>query len=370
MPKRGENVRKRKDGRWEGRYRNKNDGSGKYHSVYGHSYKEVKEKLKEIEKATDTNEMLQNKDPIFQEVLLQWLHMNCMRCKEATENKYEYLIYRHILPELGNCKVSELSSQRINEFIIKKSKSGRLNASGGLSAAYVRSMTLIITSALHFAEMEQLCNPVSIHICRPSVEKKELQILNIEAQKSLERICFYKTDLTKLGVLLSLLLGLRLGEVCALTWKNIDLTTHVVHVRATVTRVKKRENGIYLTIGKPKTKTSERDIPIPNRLYMLLQQMYPNRVSDYVISNQESFLNPRTYEYRFQRLLTCCGIPLTNYHALRHTFATRCIEAGVDVKSLSEILGHANISITMNTYVHSSMELKRAQMEKLEQLVQ
>ena len=120
-----------------------------------------------------------------------------------------------------------------------------------------------------------------------------------------------------------------------------------------------------LIIDKPKTKSSVRDIPIPKRLMDILVLLYEKRRSEYVISDRAGFVSPRTYEYRFHKVFEKHQIKSVNYHALRHTFATRCIEHGVDVKTLSEILGHSNVSITLNTYVHSSMERKREQLEKL-----
>ena len=138
-------------------------------------------------------------------------------------------------------------------------------------------------------------------------------------------------------------------------------------MRHTVARVKSEDssNTTHLIIDTPKTKASIRDIPISSALLPILIKMKEKSISPYVISDTNSFVSPRTYEYRYHRILDKCNIQSVNYHTLRHTFATRCIEAGVDVKSLSEMLGHANVGITLNTYVHSSMEMKRSQLEKL-----
>jgi integrase len=118
-------------------------------------------------------------------------------------------------------------------------------------------------------------------------------------------------------------------------------------------------------MGTPKTKSSTRDIPITTKIYNILIEVYQNSNSEFVISSSQSFVSPRSYEYRFKKKIRQLGIADVNYHALRHTFATRCIEKGIDVKTLSEILGHSNVGITLNTYVHSSMALKREQLEKL-----
>ena len=161
--------------------------------------------------------------------------------------------------------------------------------------------------------------------------------------------------------------GLRISEVCALRWNDIDFEAEILHVRSTVARVK-GEGGdcaTKLIIDRPKTKASLRDIPISRKLMGALISLYKKRKSEYVVSKKVGFVSPRTYEYRFHKIMMQYDMPAVNYHALRHTFATRCIELGVDVKTLSEILGHANVSITLNTYVHSSMERKREQLEKL-----
>lgn len=371
MPKRGENIHKRKDGRWEGRYikaRNEADRAI-YGYVYGKTYRSVKEKMLSIREEKTEKKALVKEEKSFQEVLQLWLETNHLKYKGATENKYRYLMETHIVPELGMIKVSQISTLTVNEFLERKLQSGRLDKQGGLSPSYVRSMMLIINAALEFAVNEQMCLPLRTPIYKPTLEKKELPILSVKEQKRLEAHLFYETDETKLGVLLSLNTGLRIGEVCALTWENIDFTNKILHVRSTIARIKESHSdetrSSCLIIDRPKTKASIRDIPIPSVLMPLLEERKKYSTSDFVISKQNSFLSPRTYEYRYHKLLDECELRSINYHALRHTFATRCIEVGVDVKSLSEILGHANVATTLNTYVHSSMDLKRAQIEKL-----
>lgn len=371
MPRRGENIRKRTDGRWEGRYKTGTNSHGHttYRSVYGKTYKEVKEKLRTAEAKSLKDSHTAFEKTTFQELLKRWMAAECTTLKESTCMRYEYLIEKHILPDLGGLKVDRIDTLALSTFMDKKLRSGRLNDRGGLSAAYVRSIMLIVDSALRFGINEGFCPPKTIRVYKPSVEKKEIQILNLDEQKKLEAVLYNNPDRTKLGILLSLGTGLRIGEVCALKWEDIDFSANVIHVRATVARIKnpdpKSTQKTVLIIDRPKTRASIRDIPIPSMLNPYLQNFKGQNVSDFVLSDTADFVSPRTYEYRYHRILEDCGIPPVNYHALRHTFATRCIEVGVDVKSLSEILGHANVSITLNTYVHSSMELKRAQIEKL-----
>lgn len=173
-----------------------------------------------------------------------------------------------------------------------------------------------------------------------------------------------------LGVLISLNTGLRVGEVCALAWEDVDFDEEILHIRHTVSRVQATGSNrkTRLILDAPKTKASRREIPISTFLFPALLEAHSKTVSRFVVSGKSDFANPRTFELQYHKLLAQSGVPQLNYHALRHTFATRCIEAGVDMKSLSEILGHGSVSITLETYVHSSIQLKRAQLEKLKQL--
>ena len=162
---------------------------------------------------------------------------------------------------------------------------------------------------------------------------------------------------------------MRIGEVCALRWSDIDFENRIIKVRSTIIRVKGANGKTYDEIGPAKTDASIRDIPIYNKLFIPLLKMRKLSNSPYVISEKMDFVNKRTFEYRYHKILKNASIRDINYHALRHSFATRCIECGVDVKSLSEFMGHSNVSVTLNTYVHSSMELKKMQIEKLNNLI-
>lgn len=372
MPRRGDNIRKRKDGRWEARYKKgvNEKGNAVYGSVYGSSYYEVREKRDQILQENYTGRTISvGNSKLFRDVVLLWENSNRIRLKGATKCKYHYLIDTHILPELGNRKISQLTSSQINAFLADKLDHGRLDGRGGLSPAYVRSMMLIINAVMKFAAIENMCEPLRSGILKPSVISKEPPILSVADQKKLEAVLLTNPDETKLGILISLYAGLRIGEVCALTWNDIDLPNRVMYVRHTVARVSNEgENGNVsskLIIDTPKTASSLRCIPICSTLHTALSNFPVHSQEKYVVSKDDGFVSPRTYEYRYHKLLQESDVQRVNYHALRHTFATRCIEAGVDVKSLSEILGHSDVAITLNTYVHSSMELKRLQLEKI-----
>lgn len=371
MSRKGENIRKRKDGRWEGRYKKgiKENGTTDYGSVYGKTYKETKHKLIIAKQNLAAKTVPKNVERRFGEVLKLWEQTNQIRLKGGTKQRYEYLIETHISPELGKLKLSQLTSTTINTFLLKKLQNGRLDGKGGLAPSYVSSIMIVISAAINFAVAEQMCPPLKTPIYRPTAEAEELQILSLEEQLLLEE--FVKNELTptKVGIMISLYTGLRIGEVCALSWDDIDLKNQVIHVRHTVARVKNdnpaSKGKTKLIIDEPKTKASKRDVPIPSTLFSIIQEYKCISTSEFIVSDKTVFISPRTFEYRYHKVLDMCGVSSVNYHALRHTFATRCIEAGVDVKSLSEVLGHANVSITLNTYVHSSMSMKKCQLEKL-----
>lgn len=370
MPRRGENIRKRKDGRWEARYPSGVNEKGQkiYASVYGGTYKEVKEKRNWALQHQNTYPKELSNKPLFSEILALWISDNRIRLKEATVYRYSYLIETHILPELGGMQIEKITSSVINAFLAKKLSDGRIDGRGGLSTAYVRSIMLVINSALQFAAENRFCNPPLTQINKPPLQSKALAVLSKDEQNNLESVLLTDTDETKLGIYISLYTGLRIGEICALSWEDIDVANRIIYVRHTVTRIRVNENGKMVTknsIDNPKTKSSLRCVPICSALAQVLNDYLPNVTSEYVVSNKAGFVSPRTFEYRYKKILKESKISFINYHGLRHTFATRCIESGVDVKSLSEILGHANVSITLNTYVHSSMDLKRAQLEKL-----
>lgn len=369
MAKRGDNIHKRKDGRWEGRYpKGRTDrGTIAYGSVYGKSYNETKEKLRIVVQNISIPQEVTPAEITFGYVLKEWMRNNSVRLKGGTICKYQNLIQKHILPEFENTKISEMNSTRINSFLNDKlSCSGSENA---LSASYVRSIMIVVNAALKYAVSENLCMPLKTPIYKPGIPKQELLIFNKEEQRRLEFFLLNNLNNTTAGIYISLHTGLRIGEICALTWDNVDLGNLVIKVRHTIARVKHMSGDIseesHLIIDSPKTKSSNRDIPISTSLLPVLKAIQNKSANKYVLSDTDTFVKPRTYEYRYHRILNKCNLPALNYHALRHTFATRCIEAGVDVKSLSEILGHANVSITLNTYVHSSMEMKRNQLEKL-----
>ena len=370
MSKKGENIRKRKDGRWEGRYKAgyRDNGRPLYRSVYGKTYTEVKRKMQRVHQEPVIRTAICSSDEmIFADLLQLWLTSIEIKLKGGSKMKYAYLIKTQIIPYLGMVPLSQITTQVINTFLSDRLHRGRKNGAGGLSASYVRSIAFIISSALQFAAELDLCAPLKSKFNKPAIAKQELTVLSLSDQRSLEKMITASPSGTGIGILISLYTGLRVGEICALTWNDVDFAAKTIYVRHTISRISSDRTGqkTQLILDEPKTKSSKRIVPIPSTLFQALTGYSRSAHSEYVVSTNSTFVSPRTYEDRFHKLLARCGLEDMNYHALRHTFATRCIEAGVDIKSLSEILGHSNVSITLNTYVHSSIETKKQQLEKL-----
>jgi integrase len=192
-----------------------------------------------------------------------------------------------------------------------------------------------------------------------------MRILSHTEQQRLNRYLYENLSLCNLGILLCLYTGLRVGEICALKWKDIVFEEHYLHVHQTMQRIQKKNNGEKKTeilIAPPKSDCSVRNVPIPDEVFRLVAEAKCTADAYFLTGTVHSYMEPRTMQNRFKAAVKACGIGDANFHALRHTFATRCVELGFDVKSLSEILGHASVNITLNRYVHPSMELKQRNM--------
>lgn len=300
---------------------------------------------------------------LFKDALDLWLTTNYLSNKQSTITKYKNIIETHLVPDIGNVPLNQVNAKMLNEYINFKLKKGSKKDKGPLSSSYVCTMVMIINGSIDIAKKQGYCDNLNIQISRPKIISKEPKTLSNNDFVKLKLYLFNNANLNKLAIAIPLFTGLRIGEVCALKWSDIDFEKAVLHVSSTITR-SKENNKTKLVVGSPKTVTSNRHIPIPNDLLQLLYKMKSND-EYFIITNSTEFLNPRTLENRFHKILNNLEIIDTNFHALRHTFASKCVEGGMDIKSLSEILGHSNPNVTLKIYVHSSMELKRKSIEKI-----
>lgn len=372
MARRGENIYKRKDGRWEARYANgyKANGQTRYSSVYAATYREVKEKREQRRKELDAG-LTKACRLTIQMLCLQWLERIRSMVKESSYARYRLLICAHIISLLGGLHLEDMTANTLSKFINGKLDHGRSDGKGGLSPKTVQDITIVLRSVLKMAQREYGCRTQSDTVRLPKAITPEMRLLSDEDLSRLDTHLKSAPNNSNMGILLCMYTGIRLGEVCALRWSDIDWRDNTLRIRKTVLRLPRQgdesEATTRLTVTRPKTRKAERVIPLPQNLAAQLRKCAVGQPSEaHILTGRPGrFMDPRTYQYRFQRLLERLGIERVNFHALRHTFATRCIRSGMDVKSLSEILGHSTVEMTLNRYVHSCMEMKRKQMDQL-----
>ncbi|MCL1998217.1 MAG: site-specific integrase [Turicibacter sp.] len=321
-------------------------------------------------KRTKKSELWKNRVH-FGNVLDFWLERKKIGLKESSYVKYFNLINNHIKPSLGKYRLADINSTTLNSYILEKHKAGRCKSSGGLSEKTLKDIATVIKSALRFAKEERLLSDVPfINIIFPREKPKEMRVLTKNEQAALEKYLCEDMDKSKLGILLCLYTGLRIGEICSLRWRDISLNSRTLTVSSTMQRMQTLDSANKKTKvleTEPKSDCSLRTIPLPDMLVDKLAAFRPIDQNAYVLSGKtKSYIEPRTYHNHFKAHIAAAGIKNANFHATRHTFATRCVEVGFEIKSLSEVLGHANVIITLNRYVHPSFDLKRSNMNKLE----
>lgn len=375
MPKKGENIRKRKDGRWEARYvaGRQPDGGARMASVYGRTYREAKAKKEAALRAArkEPPAAQDRGQATYSQVLDGFLNSHRYQVKESTYTHYVDVIESHIRPSLGRVRMAQLGPAQIERFTAQKLERGRKDGKGGLSPKTVRDMLCIVRLSLQYAADQQYLPGGAPRLSFPRQPKREVAILTREEQAKLEAATRNGEEASRFGVYLCLYTGLRLGEICGLKWEDVDLTNRTLAVRRTLQRVTdtspQAEGKTKLLLDEPKTEASQRLVPLTSSLAEALWGYRRKAAGEgsYFLTGEEHFLDPHTYYERYRALQRQCGIGPYGFHILRHTFATRCMERGFDPKALSEILGHANVKITLERYVHPSMEAKLGQMERL-----
>ena len=375
MGRRGENIRKRADGRWEARVITAHDASGKarYRYLYGKTYQEVREKkmklLAEKENnliCTETNRLKTS----FSTIAMQWLASRKDTIKESTYACYYMLLQKHLIPALGEYPLTALNREVLDAYLRSLLKNGRSDGKGGLSPKTVSDIRSLLLLILKYARLQHYPCPADHSLFSPKNHTPAIHILSPEEQLRLERFLLEEQTPFHLGLMLTLYSGLRIGEICALQWSDLLLEDRLLSVAKTLIRIPEvelsAEKRTRVLIDRPKTDSSIRLVPIPDFLAKLLSGQ--RREDDvYLRTGTEHYMEPRICLDKYKQVLHKALLPPYTFHTLRHTFATRCVESGFDPKSLSEILGHSNVTTTLQRYVHPTMELKRRQMEKLAQ---
>jgi len=310
---------------------------------------------------------------VYSTILDCWLHEIKDRLKASSYAKYCNIINNHIRPSMGDMLIKNINSATVKSVVFKKLGVGLQGNTGSLSEKTVRDILSVIKSTIRFAIDGALIPNVNIVLDLPKGYKKNIRILSKAEQIALEQYLFNDIDICKMGVLLSLYTGIRIGELCALKWCDFDFRENAFSISRTLQRVQCFDSDsatkTMVVESSPKSACSIRVIPLPTFIAEELQQFRPaDDDVNFLTGASSHAIEPRTLQNKFKKYTVESGISVVNFHAIRHTFATRCVEIGFDIKSLSEILGHSNVNITLNRYVHPSIDMKRSNMKKLRKL--
>lgn len=368
MARKGENIRKRKDGRWEARYvkaRNP-DGSIKYGYVYAKKYAEVKAKRNEMLRLLGNtvdlgHDMTSN---TFNELFDEWKINVRHNIKESSYFFYDTLLEHHIRPYFGNFPIEQLTSSILQDFI-------NMKIDEQLSISYIHSIMILFHNIFKFAQSKYSQPLLMPAIQLPKLTKKSIEIFTLNEWRTLVAQLKSQNDPFSFGILLCMYTGIRIGELSGLQWGDYDSLNVQFKIRRTVYRIKNADYipgsnlpKTVLCIESPKTPSSIRDIPLPYGLANELQQRKKS-AKTFVLTGTEQCMEPRNIQKRYKNFLKRIELRYLNFHSLRHSFATLSIQSGSDYKTVSELLGHTSVNTTLNIYVHSSIEQKRQCLEML-----
>ena len=300
------------------------------------------------------------KEDYFEDIAKEWLESKKKKIKKSTYFNYEYKIYKYLMPTFYKYKVRKLKKFDYAEFVevLEEEYESRT----------IRDILNVLKAILKYANNKYNYQIKYENIELPKLENKKLKILTKRERNKIEKYCIKENSLKCIGILICLNTGIRIGELCALKWKNIDFTERTISINHTLQRVySQTEKKSKVIIDKPKTDNSIRIIPMSNKLYEILKVIKKeyNPESFLLTGKEDKYIEPRTFQNSYKEMLKSLKIKPYKFHILRHTFATECVEVGMDIKSLSEILGHSDINITLNRYVHSSYKMKKKYLEKL-----
>lgn len=304
---------------------------------------------------------LQKRMVTFKTIAEDFLIFKKRQIKQSTYYNYTYKIQKYLLPAFENLSLEEILEYDFNRF------SELLLETTQISNKFLKDILLVLKSILKFAEKKYDVKMKLDLINLPRVRTHSLKVFSESDKRKIKAYCMNSENTKDIGIALCLYTGMRIGEICALKWEDIDLNKRIIYVRHTLQRIYIDKKNTKIIIDAPKSEKSIRNIPMSNMIYTKLKSMRENFSKDdfFLTGDSKSFIEPRGYQYTFKKMLKECKIAERNFHCLRHTFATDCISVGMDVKSLSEILGHSDVSITLNRYVHSSDKIKKRYLEKL-----
>ena len=369
MPKRGDNIYQRKDGRWEGRYlKSREKGKRRLGYVFASTYADAKEKLAAAKAVWLAENMEREQEKETLEVVSgQWLEDAGKFLKESTVFKYRKCLEYYILPRFGEKSMHALTTEDVRLFMDMLLAGGGAHGQG-LSSCTVSGVRCVLKMLRDYAKKQGYAVGYSTDGLAVRQKAKPLRVFDKQEVSRLRTYLWENLTPCHAGILLCLSTGIRLGEVCALRWDDISLDERELRIRRTLQRLgngsKDAPARTKIIMTLPKSNSSVRVVPLTDVTIRFLSPFY--REGAYLLTgDSERACEPRRMQKRFKRVLEICGIEDANFHTLRHTFATRSMEAGFDPKCLSEILGHSDVHITLNRYVHPTMETKRRNMAKM-----
>lgn len=306
--------------------------------------------------------LLKSRKILYKDWIYAWLLEKKDYIKESTYANYSNNIFNHIIPKLGNYYINELNHKIIQDFLLELSKNGRKDNNGGLAEKTIKDITIIIKGSIKKGINEDKIKHIELTFNYPKDNKEnKLYVLTKREQNKITTYVLENINSRNIGLLISLYSGIRIGELCALRWEDIDFKKNSLTINKTIQRIyikDKDKNISKVIITTPKTKNANREIPINKDFLEILKKVKSDK-KHYILTGNEKYIEPRTYRKYFNKILDELKIKHFNFHSLRHTFATNCISLGVDYKTVSELLGHANVNITLNLYVHPRYSQKK-----------
>ncbi|MDR3258864.1 MAG: site-specific integrase [Fusobacteriaceae bacterium] len=309
------------------------------------------------------------KNNLLKNWMKKWLLEIKQTVKESTYNSYKNTVKNHIVGKLGDYRIAELNNKIIQNYVFALIKNGRTDGKGGLSLTVVKHIVMLLKLAIKKPiNDETIFNKIFLIKFPHEYKNSKIDVLSTEEQKAIIKLVQMNLNYKTMGILFCLSTGIRIGELCALQWKDVDLNSRTVHIKRTIQRI--YTNNILnnkkskIIFSFPKTQNAYREIPLSTILINLLTQIKFSK-NDFLLSGGKKYVEPRVYRRFFESFLRKHKLRQIKFHGLRHTFATKCVENKVDYKIISELLGHTSITTTLNLYVHPNMEEKRRCVENL-----
>lgn len=365
--RKGENIYLRKDGRWEGRYPKgrKSNGKIKYGYIYGRSYTEVKQKIYPLKIQYQTLQQIQGcSSETFEEWTHEWLSEMQDEVKPSTLSSYHYKLNKYIFPIIKDTSLNEISLDTGKVLLKKLQKK--------LAKSTIQVVFRILNKCMNHAKKmgKIVSNPFS-ELRIPKSKGSRVRALTLSEQRKVMEVASNEKRGYGIPALLALHSGMRIGEIAALKWSDIDFETNLIHVSHTYQRINtiEMEKKTQLIFTDSKTESSMRVIPIGRTLRRLLTKHRKHSKSEFVFSTNGHPCEPRLLTHHFHKICSKAKISDIHFHQLRHTFATRCLEAKKDISSVSALLGHASTQMTLDTYVDAMLEQRYQVIHEMESLI-